>query len=199
MVSTREDYMTSLQKFLRAGAALAFTAALAVPTLAHAQDAAPAAPKEAPANATPSGCAAFKWPLDAERRAFDSADLAKVASGAARGGWREQAFALALQPDADVAYTLPPAKKRKDAQRFGGLVAFAAPANPGTYQVTLSGEAWIDLVQQGSALKTVDHSGVKDCPGLRKSVRFTVGDAPVVLQISGAPAESIKVAIRPVD
>jgi len=34
---------------------------------------------------------------------------------------------------------------------------------------------------------------------LRKSVRFDVGAAPVALQISGAPADSIKVAVRPVE
>lgn len=149
----------------------------------------------------PAGCAAFKWPLDNERKAFEAAGLETVATGAARGAWKEQAFALALQPDTNVAYVLPPAKKKKetDAKRSGGIVTFAAPEKGGTYQVTLSGEAWIDLVQEGSALEAADHSGVKDCPGLRKSVRFAVGEAPVTLQISGAPVESIKVAIRPID
>ena len=83
--------------------------------------------------------------------------------------------------------------------RYGGMLAFAAPEKPGVYQVTLSSEGWIDLVQDGASLKAADHSGVKDCPGLRKSVRFKVGAAPVALQISGVPADSIKVAIRPVE
>ncbi len=79
------------------------------------------------------------------------------------------------------------------------MLTFAPPAKPGLYQVTLSSEGWIDLVQEGKALDSADHSGVKNCPGLRKSVRFSVGAAPVTLQISGAPAASIKVAIRPVE
>ena len=110
----------------------------------------------------------------------------------------EQAFALALVPVVDVAYTLPPAKKKKDAgaAAFGGMLAFAAPEKPGIYQVTLSGEGWIDLVQNGAALDSADHSGAKNCPGLRKSVRFEVGATPVVLQISGAPAQTIKIAVR---
>ena len=65
--------------------------------------------------------------------------------------------------------------------------------------MTLSAEGWIDLVQNGAPLDSADHSGAKNCPGLRKSVRFNVGAAPVVLQISGAPAESVKVAIRPAE
>ena len=74
-----------------------------------------------------------------------------------------------------------------------------APERPGAYQVTLSGEGWIDLVQNSAALDSTDHSGAKNCPGLRKSVRFKVGAAPVTLQISGSPTNSIKIATRPVD
>ena len=162
--------------------------------------------KDAPENGTPQkgmsgGCGAFKWPLDRERAAFDGASLEKVASGAALGQLKEQAFALALIPVAEVTYVLPPAKKKKDSDdaRFGGTLAFAAPEKPGVYQVTLSSEGWIDLVQNGATLKAADHSGVKDCPGLRKSVRFNVGAEPIALQISGAPTNSIKVAVRPVE
>jgi len=153
--------------------------------------------ESAPADGMSGGCESFKWPLDKERAAFDAAGLEKVASGAARGALKEQAFALALVPGKDVTYAVPPAKKKHDG--FAGLVAFAAPERPGTYQVTLSSEGWIDLVQNGAALDSTDHSGVKNCPGLRKSVRFGVGAAPVTLQINGAPADTIKVAIRPVE
>jgi hypothetical protein len=161
--------------------------------------------QEAPTKGTPQkgmsgGCESFKWPLDKERAAFDEATLEKVASGAARGVLKEQAFALTLLPAADVAYTLPPKKKKGAAGVWhGGMLAFAAPDKPGVYQVTLSGEGWVDLVQNGAALDSADHSGAKNCPGLRKSVRFIVGAAPVALQVSGVPGDSIKLAIRPVE
>lgn len=159
------------------------------------------APKDEPQKGMSGGCESFKWPLDKERAAFGDAGLEKVGSGAARGAWKEQAFALALVPVAEVTYSLPPAKKNKDAAsaQYGGMLAFAAPDKAGVYQVTLAGEGWIDLVQNGATLRSADHSGAKNCPGLRKSVRFNVGAAPVVLQISGAPAESIKIAIRPAE
>ena len=174
---------------------VAFAVLLALlPTVALAQD---AAPKDTPENGMSGGCEAFKWPRDKERAAFDDAALEKAASGAARGPLKEQAFALALVPGKDVAFAIPPAKKKDDG--FGGLVAFAAPQKPGVYQVTLSGAAWIDLVQEGKALDASDHSGAKNCPGLRKSVRFMLGAAPVVLQISNAVADTIKVGIRSVE
>jgi hypothetical protein len=175
------------------GVALAVALALLAPA-ALAQD---AAPKGAPEKGMSGGCEAFKWPLDKERAAFDAPGLERTASGAARGPLTEQAFALTLVPAKDVVFTIPPAKKKNDG--FGGLVAFAAPEKPGVYQVTLSGEGWIDLVQEGKAVRTSDHTGAKNCPGLRKSVRFMLGATSVVLQISDAVADTIKVGIHPVE
>jgi hypothetical protein len=164
---------------------LALIAAMALAGAAHAEDM--------------SSCAAFKWPLDKERSAFDAAGLQQVASGAARGAWKEQAFALKLMPVADVAFTIPPGGRSKaGGATFGGTLTFEAPDKPGLYQVTLSGEGWVDVVQSGASLKSAGHSGAKNCPGLRKSVRFKLAAAPVVLQLSGVPAETIKVAISPV-
>jgi hypothetical protein len=170
---------------------------------AHAQDAPatdmPAA--EAPQQGMSGGCEAFKWPLDKERAAFESAGLEQIATGTAGRPWKEQAFALALVPATSVAYTVPPGGKAKaeGTPQYGGVLPFGAPEKAGVYQVTLSGEGWIDLVQNGAALKSAGHSGAKNCPGLRKSVRFEVGAAPVALQISGSPAESIRIAIRPAE
>jgi hypothetical protein len=189
--------MSSLQSNAGHGAILALALLAAVLTQANAQD----APQPDAAQSPATGCAAFKWPLVNERRAFEDKGIEPVASGAARGAFKAQAFSLSLLPDAEVPFTLPPAKRKKDAdaKRFGAIVAFSSPAKTGTYQLTLSGEAWIDLVQDGKSLKAANHSGVKDCPGLRKSVRFAIGDAPVVLQVSGAAEESIKIAIAAVD
>jgi hypothetical protein len=156
---------------------------------------------DTPQKGMSGGCEAFKWPLDKERAAFDDPALEKVGSGAARGPLDERAFALRLVPVAEVTYAISPTKTKKDASetRYGAILAFAAPVKAGVYQVTLSSQGWVDLVQGGAFLKAADHSGVKDCPGLRKSVRFNVGAEPTALQISGAPTDSIKVAIRPVE
>ena len=78
------------------------------------------------------------------------------------------------------------------------MLAFAPPEKAGVYQVTLSGEGWIDLVQNGAALNPPITRAPR-MPGAAKSVRFTVGAAPVALQVSGVPGDSIKVAIRPVE
>jgi hypothetical protein len=80
---------------------------------------------------------------------------------------------------------------------FGGTLSFEAPAQAELYYVTLSSEGWIDVVQNGAGIRTDAHTSAKECPGVRKSVRFPVGPFPIVLQVSGVPTDTIKIGIRP--
>jgi hypothetical protein len=63
------------------------------------------------------------------------------------------------------------------------------------YTVNLSANAWIDAIQNGAYLKTVAFSGATDCEGLRKSLKFDLGDSPLVLQVSGVTSQAIAVVI----
>ena len=165
----------------------AFAAGLALIVFcagAHAEDAA--------------GCKALAWPLDQERAAFASDKLESVGSGAARGPWKEQTLALKLAPQESVTFAVPTGGRRKPKGKvFGGTLSFDAPAQAERYYVTLSSEGWIDVVQNGAGIKSDAHTSAKDCPGLRKSVRFPVGAFPIVLQLSGIPQDTIKIGIRP--
>ena len=176
--------MSSL-RLIRASRALATGLALiACSAGAHAQDAA--------------GCKALAWPLDPERAAFAGEKLESVASGAARGPWKEQAFTLKLAPQESVAFKVPTGGKHPPKGKvFGGTLSFDAPAQAELYYVTLSSEGWIDVVQNGAGIRSDAHTSAKECPGLRKSVRFPVGAFPIVLQVSGVPADTIKIGIRP--
>jgi hypothetical protein len=149
-----------------------------------------------------SGCAAFLWPIAKEQAAFARPDLPTVSSGTARGAWTEQAFALKLEPQAQAVLPVPPGGKpmTKVDKPFAGTVTFDAPAAAGVYHVTLSAPAWIDLVQGGTPLQAAAFTGAHDCASVHKSVRFELTKAPLVLEISGAPAAAIKIAIvRAVD
>ena len=94
---------------------------------------------------------------------------------------------------------MPPERKPKAERWFGGAIKLAAPDKPGIYQVTLSEDAWLDLVQDGRYARTVGHSGRGDCPGLRKSVRLELTATPFALQVSGVTADKIFVTIGPRD
>jgi len=97
-----------------------------------------------------------------------------------------------------VPFKLKPEGKPKADKPLGALFSFAAVKAPGRYQVTLSDEAWIDIVQADAYRPSLEFSGVHGCPGLHKSVRFEFISAPLVLQLSAASAPELKVAIRPV-
>ncbi len=151
----------------------------------------PAVAEDAPA------CAEFAWPLTRERSLFAAPDLPSIVSGAhvaATGG-----FAVKLRPRAEVTFALPPERAPKTPGPFAAAVEVAAPARAGVYQVTLSDEAWIDVVQAGARVKSARFTGKRDCPGLRKSVRFELVPAPFTLQISGAQSDVIDVAIEPAE
>jgi len=145
------------------------------------------------------GCERFAWPLARERAWVAAPDKANVASGATLVALPKAAIAISLQPAGQVAFELPPERKPRLERWFGGVVRFPALERPGIYQVTLSDEAWIDIVQEGRFARSVGSSGRSDCPGLRKSVRLELGAAPFALQVSGVPSDGIILVIGPAE
>jgi hypothetical protein len=146
------------------------------------------------------GCESFDFPVATDLQWMQSADAEAVASEAKLTAPPAKAMQVTLKPVAEVAYALPPESKAKPGEAsFGAVVTFAGVPTPGLYQVSLSAKGWIDVIQNGAALKAVAHSGKSDCEGLRKSVRFDLKDGPVTLQISGVSAPEVKVTIRKTD
>ena len=80
-----------------------------------------------------------------------------------------------------------------------GSVVISSVPKAGSYQVTASAEAWIDIIQDGKALSSIAHSGRRDCPDVRKSVRFDLQSGAVTVQVSGVGSKLIKLAILPAD
>lgn len=137
------------------------------------------------------GCNKFAWPLDKERAALAAADKQPAKAGDTLAAWPTAALALTLRPGPEADFVMPPERKPKADTWYGGVVRLPAPGKPGLYQIALSDEAWVDVLQNGRYLHSVSHSGRADCPGLRKVVRFELSAAPVVLQMSGVAAGTI--------
>ncbi len=151
----------------------------------------------AAAKADDAACAKFKWPVAEERAWFAKTPLAEAKVGASLPAPPQGAIAVPLAPSSGVKFALPPARKAKGETDNGAIVTIAELPRAGRYQVTLSAEAWIDVIQGGAPVASVDFSGVKDCPGVRKSVRFDLKPGPVVVQLSGAAGPSVLLAMRP--
>lgn len=143
------------------------------------------------------GCDKFAWPLARERMLLMAASKATVKAGDALASLPPEAVTLHLQPNNEAAFALPPERKPKAEKWSGGLIRLPAPDKSGIYQITLSDEAWIDVVQDGRYARSVGSTGRSDCPGVRKSVRFELSAAPFVVQVSGVIANAIAVALSP--
>ncbi len=139
-------------------------------------------------------CGKLAWPLDHER-ALLNGTLDAFASGATRKAMPARAVGLLLVP-ADKAVLPTPAAKPADATKFSGYFTLPVTA-AGDYFISLSSEGWIDAVQDGAEVASSAHTGDPDCPGLRKSVRFTFGAKPLTLEIVNAPRSTIAIAITP--
>ncbi len=146
-----------------------------------------------------AACEQFAWPVKREQALFASKDLLHVASGASLDTFPDRGIALELQPHDAVPYTLPPGRQPKTASSSGGLVVISRVLKAGPYQVTASAEGWIDVIQDGKALASTTHSGRRDCPDVRKSVRFDLQSVPVTIQVSGVDSKLIKLAILPAE
>jgi len=140
-----------------------------------------------------NSCDQFKWSIARERGWF-AAGAKPAASGATIVA--EQGYAVALQPSESVAFRVKPERAPKPGS-FGAALNVAEIGKPGLYQITLSDEAWLDVVQGDAEVKSVAFSGQKDCPGVRKTVRFDLKAGSATLQLSNAAGAAINVALAP--
>ena len=144
----------------------------------------------------PSGCDKFKWNIDHARVALTAPDRMKLTSGSELAALPAAAVTLALVAPADAKLPTPPERAPKDGT-FAGFTKFPSVPKAGSYTVSLSTGAWIDLVQDGHFLKPTAFSGATDCEGIRKTVKFDLSAAPFVIQISGVRENAISLVVQP--
>jgi len=140
--------------------------------------------------AAEDGCGRFDWPVNRERELFDEGFFADVESESALP--KDGAFSMLLLPVSSVVYTVPPERGRDDG--YGGVVTLEWIA-AGRYQVTLSGDAWIDAVQNDKRLPMLATTSRDDCPGIRMSVQFEIESVPLTLQFGGAMVRRLNVSV----
>ncbi len=141
----------------------------------------------------PVRCDKFKWPLDKERALLASASA--MASGAEVAKPLDAAIKVALAPYADAKLPVTPERVPKSADTNAGYVRVSGLPKPGTYRITLTEGAWIEVIQDGHAVKSGAFSGATGCEGVRKSVKFDLTAAPFVIELSGTKARTIGVVV----
>lgn len=132
------------------------------------------------------GCAATNAPLPptlagwTKTGALGSAAQASALKAAALP--LERGILVALHPTRQVRYLTQP-EKPGGSVAHGGMVALSIAA-PGRYQVSLSSDAWLDMLKDGAAQRSVAHAPGPKCSPIRKTVIFALRPGAYVLQIS---------------
>jgi hypothetical protein len=145
----------------------------------------------------PVGCDKFKWPIEKERATLTGTDLPKLAAGDHITWPIPWATIVTLAPFTDAKLPIAPEVAPKSPASFAGFLEARPPAKPGTYKITLSSEGWIDVVQDGHAVKSTAFSGALGCEGVRKSVKFDLAAKPFTVELSSVPDNTIKIAVSP--
>ena len=143
---------------------------------------------------TPTNCSKFKWDI-ARERGWILASTETLQSGGSFA-FGPKGYKIQLSAGGQLHFAAPP-ERAPQPGRFGAILKLQGLPKPGIYQIALSNEAWLDVIANGKRLKSVDFSGQKNCPGVRKSVRFNLKPTQVILQISNAKNASISIAVAP--
>ena len=143
------------------------------------------------------GCANPKWKLEKEHSLLTSPSAAKTANGAEVAGLPATALMLNLAPSASAKMPMRPERAPKQPSAYAGYVRFTGAPKSQTVLVTLSAEAWIDMVQNEHNVKSAAFSSLYECATMRKSVRFELAPGPFAVQLSGVAAETINMTVTP--
>jgi hypothetical protein len=93
-----------------------------------------------------------------------------------------QGIAVALHPTRTVRYLTQP-EKPGGSVAHGGMVSLPVTA-AGHYQISLSSDAWIDVLKDGATQQSVAHAPGPKCTSIRKTVVFALQPGTYVLQLS---------------
>lgn len=143
-----------------------------------------------------TGCSAFKWHIDREETAFAGEGLPTVNAGAQIPGVME-AVVLKLAGQDGMTFEIAPSHKPRNTPAYAGVFPIVPIQVDGPYNVTVSDEAWIDVVQNGKMLHQTGFTGAKGCHDVRKSVRFDLVHGPATILISDASSDTLKIEVLP--
>lgn len=143
-------------------------------------------------------CAAFSWDVHHERDLFSKEPL-DLASGKALGDAPalapEKLYELELRAQPEISFAAPPSRTWPAEATYAGMARLTVEA-AGVYRFALDQAAWIDVVVNGTVLKSRDFQGRPGCSAPHKVVEFTLpAEKPVILEFSASVTPSLKVTV----
>ena len=169
---------------------------LALIAIVAALAAAPALAQEGAKPAAPA-CAAMDASLPADLKDWNG----KAAIGSAPGAEHLGHAALTLGKGYEagllntpkISYPVQP-EKPGGSVAHGGLFEFTVET-AGSYTVALSSAAWIDVIENGKAIKPASFGHGPECTSIRKMVVFPLQPGKHTLQISANADPKMKILV----
>lgn len=150
--------------------------------------------------AADGSCIGFKWDITRERALF--ATVAEtVTSGtdvaSAPLVMPDRLYELAIRPQAQVAFEVPPGKKVPIEGASAGLARLRLPT-AGKYRISIDQSFWIDVVADNHLVAAEDFQGRPGCHTPHKIVLYSLpGGEELLLQLSGAVGSHVRLTIVP--
>lgn len=95
-------------------------------------------------------------------------------------------YRVTLKPQAAVTLAAKPGKPTLEDDASAGLLTFRVPAD-GRYRVAITSRHWIDVVDRGQVVASLDFQGHRGCPLVHKIVEFQLSAGrDLMLQYSRA-------------
>ncbi|MEQ1780207.1 MAG: hypothetical protein ABMA14_02525 [Hyphomonadaceae bacterium] len=102
-------------------------------------------------------------------------------------------YDASLAKKAEVVFSVEP-QKPGGSVSYSGLFSFTVET-AGNYAVALGTEAWIDVLEDGKALKPSKFGHGPECTTIRKMVTFAMKPGVHVLQVAGNGADKLRVMV----
>ncbi|RMH94865.1 hypothetical protein EBB59_00800 [Lysobacter pythonis] len=151
------------------------------------------------AQSLPVGCDTFSWDVADELAVLRTEPRPIIVSDGSPGS--EVRIELGsfrraiLRPQAEVRLAARPGKPMLEDDASGGLLTFRVPED-GRYRVSITTGHWIDVVDNGQVVRSLDFQGRRGCPLVHKIVEYDLpAGRDLQLQFIGGAALESGVAI----
>ena len=145
------------------------------------------------------GCDGFRWDVKREL-ALLAAPATELSAGDGRAAVAIQLgrhYRARLQPQAEVQLAARPDKPMLADDAMAGLLDFSVPSD-GRYRVAITSSHWVDVIDAGKPVPTLEFQGRHGCPLVHKIVLFELkAGRSLQLQFSGGSAASVGVLVTP--
>ena len=142
-------------------------------------------------------CARFKWDVTRERALFAGPASAVIAAKDGRSPpplATDHAYRVELAPASQVVFPVSPGKPSPAEGTYSGVLALDVPASGG-YRVAVDRPMWIDVVAGSRLVPASDYEGQHACDAPRKIVQFALEAKHLILQLSGAGDNAVRIVI----